>query len=156
MTARIKGAPTVEERVQIIVDLMADLNWCRQQELRLSEEWGVSGSRVRENAAEASRRVKAAIADPEEIRASIISALARNAREARQATRPVMDRSSGDVQMVTVPDHNAVTKSLAAIGDMLGLKRSGLELTGKDGAPVAAVVMLPQQKPIGGEDDDEA
>lgn len=148
--------PTKQERIQVIVDLMAQLRWHPREIPKLAKRWSISASTVRDDSAEASRVVKAATGDPEQVRGKFLTALEQIATDALQAKRTFFD-SRGKRHTVTAPDYNAATRALAAAADLMGLKKSGLEVTGKDGAPLqTGVVVLPPLDPDGEEQEPEA
>ena len=146
---RAEKARITAQRVQAIVDMMASLKWHPREIPKLAKRWGISESRVKNLSAEASRVVKAATGDPEQIRAKFVTALEQIATDARAAKRTLFD-SKGKRHVVSAPDFNAATRALGTAADLMGLKRSELEVTGKDGAPLqTGVVVLPALNPDG-------
>jgi hypothetical protein len=109
-TSRTKPA----EIVQAIVDEMTSLRWRRgRTDKEFAARYGLSVSRIQNLSAEASRIVKGAIEDPEEIRAQLFDTFLQIATEARGADRP---------------DYNAAARSLSEAADMVGLKKQRLEI----------------------------
>lgn len=74
--ARAVGLKAVADRVDYIADLMRDLQWRRGKTGKeLAQVWGVSKAAVEKYAAEASRRVRAEVQDPDEVGRTVCSAL---------------------------------------------------------------------------------
>ena len=74
---------TTELRLDAICTLMRALEWrTGETGLELAAEWGVSKSTIAHLAAEASRRVKAEVTDPDRVTATICVALERMMRDA--------------------------------------------------------------------------
>lgn len=81
--AREAVTPEKEARIQHIEGLMRDLSWERGKTFReLAAKWCLSEETVKKDSAEASRRVSAAVMDPDSVNACIGSALQRAMREA--------------------------------------------------------------------------
>ena len=75
--SRVRSNPDlVAERVGIIENLMRQLLWERGRTSRdLAAKWGVSVAAVNDYAAEAGRRVREAVAQPDEVETTVCSAL---------------------------------------------------------------------------------
>lgn len=76
--AREAVTPDKEQRIRHIEGLMRELKWQRGKTYReLAAQWGLHEDTVSKDSAEASRRVSAAVMDPESVNACIGSALER-------------------------------------------------------------------------------
>jgi hypothetical protein len=136
-TSRARATP--EEIVTAIVERMQQFAWVKgKTEKEFAEHYGLSRSRIRNLSAEASRIVRGAVPSREDVRAILFDQLRELVEDCKQ-------------------QHPAVAvKALGEMADLLGLKKSGVELTGKDGAPVIpGVVVLPPESPVDEEDDTE-
>jgi hypothetical protein len=70
------GAPSVEERVRTIADLMVELKYHSYSTAKeLSEKWGISIKEIRKTACEASRLVRVPLEDREALRYQLASEL---------------------------------------------------------------------------------
>ena len=72
----------VTERLEVIEQLMRRAQWDRGRTSRaLAKEWGVSLEAVNDYAAEASKRVREDVTDPEQVTLSVSAALSTIVRE---------------------------------------------------------------------------
>lgn len=72
---------TTEERIEHIAEMMRNLEWRRGKSLKaLACEWGISPSTVGNYSAEASRRVRKEVQDPEEVGRTVCTALDKTIR----------------------------------------------------------------------------
>lgn len=73
---RTQEAPSKPERVRYIVGLMAAGQWVTGVTVvELAEKWGISEGTARDDAAEASRRIRDAVNDTDELRGQILATL---------------------------------------------------------------------------------
>ena len=74
---------TREDRVQACMDLMRTLAWVRGSSApKLAAEWGMAVNSVEDISAEASRRVKAEVTEPDVVTVDVCTALSRVMRDA--------------------------------------------------------------------------
>jgi hypothetical protein len=140
-TSRARGAhrkplavPT-NERIRTIVDLMVSLRWSNAEAASLATTWGCSVSRVRNLASEAHRQVVAAFDPPEETRNRFLRTLDFIAADALNAKRCLVSKN-GKKYLVPAPNHDAATRAVLGAAELLGIKRTTLEHTGRDGGPI--------------------
>jgi hypothetical protein len=107
------------ERVRYIANLMSCGEWRTALVSVLASAWNVDPSSVRLDAAEASRYVRAALGDPEQIRATASAFLETIAQEAR---------ANGDRRSAV-----AAVRTLAEISGVLTHRT---EVTGANGGPI--------------------
>lgn len=91
------GVPNeVESRVRHIMGMMRRLEWIRGASGEsLADEWGLSLSRVEDYSAEASRRVKAEVTDPDHVTSTVCTALDTVLREAMADSRKCVMEPGG-------------------------------------------------------------
>lgn len=133
--ARARKA-TTDEVVDAIIQQMVASKWRRGiSDKEFADRYQLSLSRIQDLSAEASRAVKRTIEDAEEIRSGLYATLADIVVDARE---------NGD--------RRAAVQAVGEIAKLLGLQKSAVELTGKDGGPVAtaaSVVVLPPENDDG-------
>lgn len=132
--ARVALGPAVgDERVDVIVDLMATGRWCRAERRRLATEWGLSESTVKGYAVEAGRRIRQAT-DADEI------------VEQTAATIGRLDRLSFGAE--EAGEHRAAIAAEEVKAKVLGLVRSDVRretlvmVLGVKATPSEAIGML--------------
>jgi hypothetical protein len=102
-----------DQRISKVVDLMVANEWVTGRTGKtLAAEWGVSSSRVKQIAAEASRIVRRAVGDPKDIKKLLLSGL-----------HQVVERTLHKGEFRTM------VEAARTIGSFHGLVRDRLELT---------------------------
>lgn len=116
--SRARAIPTVEERIKYMVGLMTTGKWVLgKTTVELAEQWGLSITVVAQNASEASRLVRSATGDMEQIRTQLTSYGEEAMDNARKGDNPVevakamaqVIRVLADIHGVSAPQKIALT-----------------------------------------------
>lgn len=108
-----KDRTQTEQRIALIVDLMATNEWVRGETApMLAKDWGVTVHRVEQLSAEASRIVRRSVGDPKEIKKILLT----NLHQALEATR-----AKGEFR--------TMIEAVRTIGSFHGLVRDRLEIS---------------------------
>lgn len=127
---RKKNAGSKESRIQHIEGLMRSFEFVRGETIKgLAKDWGVSEQYCRQLSAEASKRIRAAVMDPDTVNATVGSAL-----------EDIIHKGMTGQGGVKYRDIIDAAKAWALISGSSAPSKH--EVTGKDGAPVCGPVIF--------------
>ncbi len=120
--SRARAIPTVEERIKYMVGLMTTGKWVLgKTTVELAQQWGLSITVVAQNASEASRLVRSATGDVDQIRAQLTAYCEEAMANAREGENRVdVAKAMAQVIRVLADIHGATAPQKIAVTDTKG------------------------------------